>query len=142
MKKTLLVILGIFIIILIFVVYLLYNYNITVKQAQNFNKKYEKYCEEEILGVDLVTLLNTVEDYNEKNNIDKDEKDRYYIETEESILVTIKFKEKKESVKMEDILLQGIENFNKYYATSTFKCTKIEYHEQNKQVRSLYFEQI
>ena len=43
---------------------------------------------------------------------------------------------------MEDILLNDMENFIKYYAASSFKCIKIEYHDENKQVKSLYFEQV
>ncbi len=142
MKKKILVILGIFAIILIFIVYLLYNYNRLVKQVQSFNKQYEQYYQKAILGNDLATLLNKVMDYNEKNDIDKDDNNRYYIETEESILVEIKFSEKDESVKMEDIILQDMENFMKYYKAASFKCTKIEYHEENKRVKSLYFEQV
>ncbi len=142
MKKKILVILGIFIIILIFVVSLLYNYDKQVKKAQNFNSQYELYYEKTILGTDFATLLNKVSDYNEKNGIDKDENNRYYLETDDSISVQVKFLEKEEPVKMEDILFQDMENFIKFYATSSFKCTKIEYHDENKQVKSLYFEQI
>ncbi len=142
MKKKILVILGIFIIILIFVVSLLYNYDKQVKKAQNFNSQYELYYEKTILGTDFATLLNKVADYNEKNGIDKDENNRYYLETDDSISVQVKFLEKEEPVKMEDILFQDMENFIKFYATSSFKCTKIEYHDENKQVKSLYFEQI
>lgn len=142
MKKRILVILGIFIIILLFVVYLLYNYDKGIKKTQGFNKQYELYYQKETLGTDLATLLNKVMNYNEKNNVDKDDNDRYYIETENSIIITIKFLEKDDIVRMEDILLQNMENFIKYYATSSFKCTKIEYHKDNKQVKSLYFEQI
>ena len=142
MKRKILVILGIFIIILIFVVGLLYNYDKEVKKAQSFNQQYEAYYEKTILGTDLATLLNKVADYNEKSNIEKDDNKRYYIETGNSISIEIKFLEKEEAVKMEDILLQDIENFIKYYASSSFKCTEIEYHEENRQVKSLYFEQV
>ena len=142
MKRKILVILGIFIIILIFVAGLLYNYNIEIKKAQSFNNQYELYYDKTIFGTDLATLLNKVSDYNEQNTIPKDNNSRYYLETEKSILIEIKFLEKDETVKMEDILIQGMENFIKYYASSNFKCTKINYHEENGQVKSLYFEQI
>lgn len=142
MKKRILVILGIFIIILLFVVYLLYNYNRVAKQAQSFNNKYEQYYQKTILGVDLATILNTTDDYNYKNNIEKDSNEKYYVETENSVLIQVKFLEKDESVKMEDILSQDIKNFVKYYGSLEFKCTNIEYHKENEQVKSLYFEQI
>lgn len=141
MKKRILLILGIFIIILLFAVYLLYNYNIFVKQVKNFNTQYEKYYKKTILGTDLATLLNKVADNNEKNNIEK-ESGKYYIETEKSILVYIKFLEKEDIVKMEDILEKDMQNFVKYYGAANFKCTNIEYHERNNQIKNLYFEQI
>ncbi len=142
MKKKLLVILGIFIIILLFTVYLLYNYKKDVIQMQSFNRQYEVYYEKTILGTDLATVLNKAMDCNKKNDIAKDEQNRYYIETEKSILIEIKFSESEKTFRMEDILLRDMENFINFYATASFKCTKIEYHEQNKQVKSLYFEQV
>lgn len=142
MKKKFLVILGIFTIILIFVTYLLYNYNKMAKQAEDFNRQYNVYYQKQIIGSELATLLNKVSDYNEKNGIDKTENNRYYIETEKSIFVEISFLEKEQPVRMEDILEQGIENFIKHYSIANFKCTKIEYHNENRQVKSLYFEQI
>lgn len=142
MKKKLLVILGIFIIILLFTVYLLYNYKKDVIQMQSFNRQYEVYYEKTILGTDLATVLNKAMDWNKKNDIAKDEQNRYYIETEKSILIEIKFSESEKTFRMEDILLRDMENFINFYATASFKCTKIEYHEQNKQVKSLYFEQV
>ena len=142
MKKKLLVILGIFIIILLFAVYLLYNYRKDVIQMQSFNRQYEVYYEKTILGTDLATVLNKAMDYNKKNDIAKDSKDRYYIETENSLLVEIKFSEKEEVVKMEDILSKEVETFISFYGAASFKCTKIEYHKSNKKVKSLYFEQV
>lgn len=142
MKKKLLVILGIFIIILLFAVYLLYNYRKDVIQMQRFNRQYEVYYEKTILGTDLATVLNKAMDYNKKNDVAKDSKGRYYVETENSLLVEIKFSEKEEVVKMEDILSKEVETFISFYGAASFKCTKIEYHKSNKKVKSLYFEQV
>ena len=142
MKRKILVILGIFIIILIFVIVLLYNYNIDKKRAQSFNNQYEVYYDKTIFGTDLATLLNKVADYNEQNEVPKDSNEIYYLETENSIFIEIKFIGKDEIVKLEDILFQDIENFIKYYASENFKCAEIKYHEENGQVKSLYFEQI
>lgn len=142
MKRKILVILGIFIIILLFTVYLLYNYRKDVIQMQSFNRQYEVYYEKTILGTDLATVLNKAMDCNNKNDIPKDSKDKYYIETDKSLLIEIKFSEKEEPVKMEDILSKEVETFISFYGAASFKCTKIEYHESNKQVKSLFFEQI
>lgn len=141
MKKIILVILGIFIIILLFVVGLLYNYNKGIQQARYFNEQYAKYYQKTILGTELATVLNKTMDYNEKNNIGKDDNDRYFIENDKSIFIQVKFLEKEEPVKMEDILKQDMENFIKYYGALSFTCTGIKYHQENNQVKSLYFEQ-
>lgn len=142
MRRKLLVILGIFIIILLFIVYLLYNYRNDIIQMQSFNKQYEVYYEKTILGTDLATVLNKAMDYNKKSDIEKDSKDRYYLETDKSLFIEIKFSEKDETVRMEDILSKEVETFISFYGAASFKCTKIEYHESNKQVKSLYFEQV
>ena len=58
------------------------------------------------------------------------------------LVVQVKFLESDNIIKMEDIAQQETENFIKFFATSTFKCTKIEYHPKTNMVKSLYFEQI
>ena len=37
---------------------------------------------------------------------------------------------------------QTTESFIQFFATATFRCTKLEYHERTNFVKSLYFEQI
>jgi len=142
MKKNILVILGIFIIILLFASYLLYNYRKDVLQIQSFNRQYESYYERTIIGTQLATVMNKAMDYNKKNDVLKDNNDRYYLSTTKSLLIEIKFLEKEKTVRMEDILLGDMENFIRFYRQANFKCTKIEYHSESKQVKSLYFEQI
>lgn len=142
MKKNLLVISGILIIILLFIVYLLYNYERDIKKIEQANKQYEAYYQKDILGNDLATLLNKVMDQNEKNHVEKDEKDVYYLDNgKDSLIVQIKFLGTDEPIRMENILKQDIQNFIKYYATYTFKCTKLGYHQDTKKVKSLYFEE-
>ena len=145
MKKKLFVILGIFIIILLFVTYLLYNYDKSVRIAKEWNRQYESYYQKEILGNDLATLMNKAMNSNAKNEIQQDEKGHYIDDEQNSISIIISFiglDKKERKVKMEDILKQEMENFIRYYASFSFQCTKIEYHEKTKKVKSLYFEQI
>lgn len=143
MKKQFLIILTILLIIVAFVSYYIYN-NIRIQQlSEKTNQEYEIYYDKEILGTDLISIINKTIDYNEKNAIDKDENNLYYIENDtDSIKIYIKFLEDDRTIPMEDIAEKNTENFVKYFATATFKCTKIDYHQKTKSVKELYFEQI
>ena len=143
MKKQIIIILIILLIILAVTGLYVYNVRRAEQLAQNSNKQYESYYEKEVLGTTLISIINKTIDTNEKNGIPKKDNTIYYIDNENnSIQITVKFLETKNEIKMEDIADKQSENFVKYFAASTFKCTKIEYHEKTKYVKSLYFEQI
>ena len=93
MKKNLFIILGIFLIIIAFLVYFYYN---TIKIdiiSQSINREYEQYLEENILGSTLMTLINKASNQNEKNGIEKDEKNTYIENDTNSIKIEVKFLE-------------------------------------------------
>ncbi len=143
MKKSVFIILAILVIISIVICLYIYN----VKKVENIttkhNRQYEEYCNKEILGTDLISLINKAIDYNEKNNVEKQENTIYYINNNtNSIQITIKFLENDKIIKMEDIAEKQTENFVKFFATATFKCNNIQYHKQTKNIQSMYFEQI
>ena len=69
-----------------------------------------------------------------------------YIENEDnSIKIYIYFLDEKgehtDRYTMEQIYNKGAEDFIKFYGTSYFLCTNIEYHEKTGNVKSLTFEQ-
>lgn len=143
MKKSILVILAILFIITIVICLYIYN----IKKIENIsikhNKQYEEYCNREILGTELISLINKAIDYNEKHNVEKQENTIYYTNNDiNSIQITVKFLDNDKIIKMENIAEKEIENFIKFFATATFKCNEIKYHEQTKNVQSMYFEQI
>ena len=141
MKKNLSVILGIFIIIIV-ILYLLYdNYMATILSAQKVNQEYEKYTENSILGSSLMTLINKVIDQNEKNEIEKDEANRYIQNDKNSIIIEVKFLEAEGTFSMEAIANLGADKFIKNYSNMTFKCTKKEYHSKTKNISYMLFEQ-
>lgn len=143
MKKQFWIILIILCIIVAIVGLTIYN-GIRLKNlTEDYNKTYESYYEQEILGTTLISIINKTIDQNEKNAIPKEQNSIYYIDNgENSIQIQVKFLESDNIIKMEDIEQQETENFVKYFATSTFKCTNIEYHPKTNMVKSLYFEQI
>ena len=143
MKKSIFIILAILVTISIVICLYVYNVRKVEKIATKHNQQYEEYCNKEILGTDLISLINKAIDYNEKNNVEKQENTIYYINNDiNSIQITVKFLENDKIIKMEDIAEKQTESFIKFFATSTFKCDDIKYHKQTKNVQSMYFEQI
>ena len=143
MKKSIFVILTILFIIVIVTSLYIHNAQKLENIAIKHNQQYEEYCNKEILGTDLISLINKAIDYNEKNNVEKQENTIYYINNNtNSIQITVKFIENDKIIKMENIAEKQTENFIKFFATATFKCNDIQYHKQTKNVQSMYFEQI
>ena len=143
MKKIFIIILTILLIILAVAGYYVYNVRKLSQLVEKNNKQYEGYYQQEILGTTLISLINKSIDNNEKNGVDKQKNTIYYLDNDKnSIQITVQFLETEKVIKMEDIAEKQSENFVKYFATASFKCTKIEYHQKTKYIRSLYFEQI
>lgn len=143
MKKTLIIILAIFIIILAFVGYYIYNTRQILALTKEINDTYEAYQDKEITGTTLIGIINKAIDDNEKNGVEKVQDSNLYEDNDKnSIIITVKFTEREEPVRMESIEEKDSKNFVQFFATANFKCTSIEYHSQTKQVKSLYFEQV
>lgn len=142
MKKNLFIILGIFVIIIAILAYFYYN---TLKIAiisQNINKEYEQYLDKDILGSTLITIINKASNQNEKNGIQKKEKNTYIENDTNSIKIEVKFLESDKTFSMEAITSLGAEQFIKNYNLMTFKCTKKEYHQKTNRIKYMLFEQI
>ncbi len=142
MKKNLFIILGILLILVAISASIYYNYQKKLILASKINEQYYQYTKNEIIGSQLMTLINKVSDQNEKNKVQKDEKGRYIQNEEDSIKIDIKFLEAEETYNMEAISHLGSEAFIKNYNSMIFKCTKVEYHEKTKQIKYMLFEQI
>lgn len=143
MKKQFIILIIILLIIVAVVGLYFYNLNRLNLLAEDHNKTYEQIANQDILGTTLISVINKAIDENEKNGVQKQENSIYYQDNQEdSIQITIQFKELENTVQMEDIAAQTTENFIQFFATATFRCIKIEYHEKTNFVKSLYFEQI
>ena len=142
MKKIIICILSVFLVVICIVSYSVYQKNENTAQIGIDNKTYESYYNKEVLGTDIISIINKAIDSNEKNDI-KIGKDGNYIEDEKnSIRIEIKFKELDKVITMERINNVGIEKFWSNYGALSFKCTKIEYHEKTHRVKYMYFEEI
>lgn len=142
MKRNLCVIIGIFLVIITILSFTYYNYKKISIIAQQKNKEYENYMQDEILGSSLMSLINKVSNENEKNEIQKDSKNRYIENEENSIKIEIKFSESDKIYEMEAISSLGSEEFIKNYNNMNFKCTKKEYHKKTGYIKYMLFEQI
>lgn len=142
MKKIIICILSVFLVIICIVCYSIYQKNENIAQIGADNKVYESYYNKEVLGTDIISLINKATDSNEKNDVEVD-KDGNYIENDRnSIRVEIKFQELEKVITMERINNIGIEKFWSNYGALSFKCTKIDYHKKTHKVKYMYFEEI
>ena len=142
--KKILIILLILSIILVVGVYSIYRYRTNVYQIQKQNREYEQYYNINVLGTELISIINKTIDLNTKNNITKDDKGYFVDNGENSIKINVEFKYKNDTktISMEEIASTGAESFVKVYSTANFKCTKIEYHEKTHNVKNVTFEEV
>lgn len=142
MKKIIICILSIFLIIICIVVYGVYHKNENTAQIGVDNKTYESYENKEVLGTDIISIINKATDSNKKNDIKIGEDGNYIDNGKNSIRIEIKFLELDKVITMERINNVGIEKFWSNYGALSFKCTKIEYHEKTHRVKYMYFEEV
>ena len=142
MKKIIICILSIFLIIICIVVYGVYQKNENTAQIGVDNKTYESYENKEVLGTDIISIINKATDSNKKNDIKIGEDGNYIDNGKNSIRIEIKFLELDKVITMERINNVGIEKFWSNYGALSFKCTKIEYHEKTHRVKNMYFEEV
>lgn len=140
MKKSLILIATLILVIVIIIAVKINNIQKQKQQILNYNKEFEYYCNKEILGTDITTLINKAADNNEKNDIEKDEKGLYIPNDENSIKIYIKMKFTKNIYPMESFYTAGINDFTKYFGSISFKASKINYHENGK-ISSITFEE-
>lgn len=139
MKKNILTILVVFLIIMaiLFGKYVsLRKQNLEIKK---FNNGYEFYNKENVNGLEVTTVINKAIDNNEKYDVKKD-KNGYYIEDENSVEIEIKMIINDKTYPMERIKEIGMENFTEFFGEVNFKCTGIQYHEENNKVSKMTFE--
>jgi len=142
--KKFFIILLILSVILVVSIYVINSYKAKALEIQKLNKEYEEYYNIEVLGTELISIINRTIDLNNKNDVRKDS-NGYYIDDEvnyKKIYIQFVYKNETKLIQMEDIEKSGIETFVRMYSTASFKCTDIEYHDKTKNVKSLTFTEI
>ncbi len=142
MKKVLIILLILFMII-IFSIYALFITNkAQTNSLRNYNREYEEYLDKTIYGTELATLINKATNVNEKNKIEKDKKNHYIENEENSIKIEIIMLLTEKTYPMEEIYNTDTAEFVKHFNLEKFKCTKIEYHNKTGKISKMLFEQV
>lgn len=141
MKKAIIVILVLIFCIVISFSTAYNTYKSQERELSNFNNEYEYYYDREIYGAELATIINKITNNNSKYNVQKDSKGNYIEDEQNSIKMDIYIIDSDTTYSIERIYSLGTERFVQNFNSAKFKCTKIDYHEQSKKVKYLYFEQ-
>lgn len=142
MKKTLIIMLILFVAILAAVSITVVDLQQTGKQVKQFNQIFEEYKDKSLLGSEVASLINKAIDNNEKNQISKNDKGIYQEDGKYSVQILVKLEKEGEYFTMERINALKITEFVKNFSLQDFKCTGIEYHKETKRVSKVYFESI
>lgn len=142
MKKTILLIAIPIAIIIFSICGLLIEKNSNNRIVERENSEYEYYANKEILGTELISLINKSINKNEENRIQKDQKGRYIENSENSIKIEVKMSITGKTYPMEEIYNNDITKFVENFNFVKFKCTNIEYHKNTGRVKKLLFEEI
>ena len=140
MKKTILVILSIFLTIIICLYMNYKNMMVSQMQAKKFNQEYEFYSKQEtVLGTDITTLINKAIDNNEKYNIKKNENGMYIADEKNSMKIYVYMIINETTYPMEHLVSTGLSDFTKYFGEVEFKCTNVKYHNATGKIAEMTF---
>ena len=142
MKRTLLIPLAIFFIIMCITCIFLINLKIQKQEVKRENSEFEVFLNKEILGTDIASLISKVVDRNERNNIPKDDKNYYINNDENSIKIDLKMTTIDKTYPMEEIYNNNITEFVKNFSLIKFRCTSIEYHKKTGRISKMIFEEL
>ena len=142
MKKTIIVLICIFIAIIIS----LYTYYQSTQSAlqgvKKFNYQFEQYFDKEIYGADVVTIMSKAIDNNNKYDIARNEENKFIEDNKYCLKVMIKFKDVDQTFDMESIEKAGIEGFMQNFSKSTFKVIEYDYNEDSKRIGKIVIKEI
>jgi hypothetical protein len=143
MKKTLIIIIAIFIVIMAILLSKYYELRDEQNIVKKFNLEYEQYLDKEIYGTDIATIINKAVNDNENSFVTKDENGRYIQNDTSSVNIEIKIHDLEEDTiyTMETLYNGGMAQFVQYYNTILFKCEDIEYNSAGR-VSYMLIEQI
>lgn len=144
MKKILIVTLIILIVLSIIVVSFVSSQYTNLSKTKKVNQEYEFYLDKQLLGTDVTTVINKATNWNEKNQIEKDNNGFFIQNDTNSIKVEVNIwnEDELKTYQMETIQKVGINGFIDNFNLIDFICSKIEYHSKTRMVSKIVFEQV
>lgn len=140
MKKFFAILVLAFCITVLIIVVNFNEYQKNQRQVSNFNREFEEYNKEDVLGVDITTLINKAISNNEKYGVQKDENGLYIDDGKNSIQIYITMIINGQTYPMENINKLGMDSFTSYFGVIKFRCTNISYHDETSKIASMTFE--
>lgn len=141
MKKI--VIFFVIVIAILGVVWYIYEeHKILTSQKIAFNGSYEELIDKTVNGSKLASVINESINRNEKNKVEKDSKNLYTDNGNNSVQIEIKFLDNPNIIKAEKLYYNDISKFIELYSNSIFELKTIEYHSKTNLVKYLYFEEV
>ena len=138
-SRLIIIIILLFLVIMICLYTLNKNYKTEKNVLKRYNKEYEVYLNKKISGTELATLINKVINQNEENKVEKNSKNHYIDNEENSIIILIKIKYTDETYSMEEFYNNDMSEFIKHFSEGEFKCDSIEYHQKTGKVSKMMF---
>ena len=126
MKKFFAILVLAFCITVLIIVVNFNEYQKNQRQVNNFNREFEEYNKEDVLGVDITTLINKAISNNEKYGVQKDENGLYIDDGKNSIQIYITMIINGQTYPMENINKLGMDSFTSYFGVIKFRCTNIQ----------------
>ena len=142
MKKTIIVLICIFIAIIISLYTYYQSTQSVLRGVKKFNYQFEQYFDKEIYGADVVTIMSKAIDNNNKYDIARNEDNKFIEDNKYCLKVMIKFKDVEQTFDMESIEKAGIEGFMQNFSKSTFKVIEHDYNEDSKRIGKIVIEEI
>lgn len=142
MKKTLVIILTIFFVIITILVVELKALQREKIEINQFNKEYENYLGKQLYGTEVTTIINKAMKNNKDYHIEKDDKGIYINDNKYCIKVELNMITVEKTFQMEQIYNAGITEFVKNFNLIAFECTSIEYHKETGRISKIIFTQL
>lgn len=144
MKKTLTLLVVLFVLATLVVGVAITQNNKKLAKVKEINNQYEIYLDKEIYGTDVATIINKMVDYNNKNQVAKNEEGMFLENNTNSIKGEIQFLYDEEVVThpIEAVYNRGLSSFISNFNVTKFKLLTIQYHKQTKQVSFIVLKQL
>ena len=140
MKKTIAILLLIFLVIVICIFYKINQIKVEKEEIALYNSEFEEYNKNDLNGIDITTIINKAINKNESNSVEKNEDGLYIDNGKDSIKIDITLINNNVTYPMEAINELGMSSFTAYFAEVKFNCKEIKYHESTGKISYMLFE--